>query len=110
MALGKAMKFVKNASVDKDFRTQCVRIGTRDELLASYDFDALEFDDAINMQLVKCQSYEQAEALTDSEHPDPILRWNTCARLQEKIVASQPAHAPLTRDMHSEFGEDVPPR
>lgn len=61
MAIGKAIKFVKNASVDKDFRTQCIRSGTKEELLVSHGFDATDFDDAINMQLVKCQSYEQAE-------------------------------------------------
>lgn len=51
--------------------------------------------------------YERAEALTDGKNPDPILRWNTCARLQEQIES---AHAPLNRDLQSEFGEDVPPR
>ncbi len=51
--------------------------------------------------------YERAEALTDGKNPDPILRWNTCARLQEHIESS---HAPLNRDLQSEFGEDVPPR
>lgn len=54
--------------------------------------------------------YEHAEKLSDSKNPDPILRWNTCVRLQQQIVTAQPAHAPLSRDLHSEFGEDVPPR
>ncbi len=57
---------------------------------------------------MKC--YERAEELSDGKNPDPILRWNTCARLQEQIVSKEPAHAPLTRDMHGEFGDDVPPR
>ena len=54
--------------------------------------------------------YERAEQLSDGKNPDPILRWNTCARLQERIGASEPAHTPLSRDMHSEYGDDVPPR
>lgn len=56
------------------------------------------------------KSYEQAEQLSQGNNPDPILRWNTCARLQERIGVSSPANAPLTRDMHSEYGDDVPPR
>ncbi len=57
---------------------------------------------------MKC--YERAEELTDGENPDPILRWNMCARLQQQISSSELAPAPLTRDMHSEYGDDVPPR
>ena len=56
------------------------------------------------------KSYEKAEQLSQGNNPDPILRWNTCARLQERIGVSSPANAPLTRDMHSEYGDDVPPR
>lgn len=53
--------------------------------------------------------YERAEELTGGENPDPILRWNTCARLKEmmQFTTSTPA---LTRDIQDEFGEDVPPR
>lgn len=56
------------------------------------------------------KAYEQAEQLSDGKNPDPILRWNTCARLQQRIDAGSPVEAPLTRDMHSEYGDDVPPR
>ena len=53
--------------------------------------------------------YERAEELSEGNNPDPILRWNTCARLRERIGSSaQPA--PLSRDLHSEYGDDVPPR
>ncbi len=57
---------------------------------------------------MKC--YEQAEQIADQGNPDPVLRWNTCARLQERIGADGQVAAPLTRDMHSEYGDDVPPR
>ncbi len=54
--------------------------------------------------------YERAEELTDGKNPDPILRWNTCVRLQQRLVTGEEERAPLTRDMQTEFGEDVPPR
>lgn len=62
MALGRAMQFVKNASRDRDLRKTCVGFETKDELFSFFKFDEMEFDDAINMQLVKCKTYEEAEA------------------------------------------------
>lgn len=62
MSLGKAIKFVKEASTSSKFRATCVEFEAKEDLLVSFDFSELDFDDAINMQLVKCQSYEQAEA------------------------------------------------
>jgi len=32
-------------------------------LLKNLDFNETEFEDAINMQLVKCQSYEEADRI-----------------------------------------------
>ena len=61
MSIGKAIRFVKDASVDKDLRKSCVGFKTKDELFSFFKFDALDFDDAINMQLVKCKTYEEAE-------------------------------------------------
>lgn len=55
------------------------------------------------------QCYEQAEHLTDGGNPDPVLRWNACARMKDNLVTSEPATAGLTRDIQSEFGDDVPP-
>ena len=57
---------------------------------------------------MKC--YENAEALSDGNNPDPILRWNTCARLRHQIGADDLTHTPLVRDIRSEYGDDVPPR
>jgi len=61
MAIGKAITFVKRATSDIQFRTECYRINSKTELLQLFAFDEVEFDDAINMQLVKCQTYEEAE-------------------------------------------------
>ena len=60
MALGKAITFVKQACDDKKLRAECYK-SSKSELLEKFDFNEVEFDDAINMQLVKCQTYEAAE-------------------------------------------------
>ena len=62
MAIDKAIKFVKEASSDKVLRVSCTEFDGKPELLTSFGFTEVEFDDAINMKLVKCQSYEDAEA------------------------------------------------
>jgi len=61
MAIGKAITFVKKATSDRQFRTECNRSNSRIEVMQLFGFDEIEFDDAINMQLVKCQTYEEAE-------------------------------------------------
>nr|WP_320023297.1 hypothetical protein [uncultured Draconibacterium sp.] len=61
MAIDKAIKFVKRATSESDFRKACYRAPSRESLLKEKGFTEVEFDDAINMQLVKCQTYEQAE-------------------------------------------------
>ena len=43
------------------FRVSEYVVGTKEELLQNFDFNEAEFEDSINMQLVKCQSYEEAE-------------------------------------------------
>lgn len=60
MAIGKAIRFVKKAQTDPEFRKSCYVLSKAD-LLVEMGFDELEFDDAINMQLVKCQTYQEAE-------------------------------------------------
>ncbi|HZL10551.1 MAG TPA: hypothetical protein VFC65_11170 [Prolixibacteraceae bacterium] len=60
MALGKSINFVKQFIRDQEFRSECNK-STKLDLLSKLDFTELEFDDAINMQLVKCQSYEEAD-------------------------------------------------
>lgn len=62
MAIDKAITFVKKAISDKKFRTDCYKSNSKNELMKLFGFDEFEFEDAVNMQLVKCQSYEEAEA------------------------------------------------
>ena len=53
--------------------------------------------------------FEQAEKLSEGKNPDPILRWNTCARLIDSVHQDEIEPPSLTRDIESEFGvDDVP--
>jgi hypothetical protein len=61
MALSKAIQFVNNFGQDANLRTQCNEFATKNEMLISMGFDENEFEDAINMGLVRCQTYEEAE-------------------------------------------------
>ncbi len=54
---------------------------------------------------MKC--FETAEQLTGGQNPDPILRWNTCARLGRKVVVSEPESDSLSRDIQAEYGDNV---
>jgi hypothetical protein len=60
MALGKSINFIKAFMYDKEFRKECNKI-QKAELLNTFDFTEDEFEDAITMQLVKCQTYEDAD-------------------------------------------------
>lgn len=62
MALGKSIRFIKQFILDDEFRRECNR-SPKEELMRNQDFNETEFDDAINMELVKCQSYEEAERI-----------------------------------------------
>ena len=61
MALSKAIEFLTDAIASKDLRDKCAEFKTRKELLKWLDFNDVEFDDAINMRLVKCRSADDAE-------------------------------------------------
>lgn len=63
MALGKAINFVKQVISDNEFRRNCNKCASREELMKELDFNEGEFEDAINMQLFKCQSYEAANKI-----------------------------------------------
>ncbi|WP_297091633.1 hypothetical protein [uncultured Draconibacterium sp.] len=61
MAIDKAIKFVKRATTEREFRKACYKSPSKEHLMQEIGFSEPEFDDALNMQLVKCQTYEQAE-------------------------------------------------
>lgn len=60
MALSKAVEFVHAVSISEKLRTACSNY-SKEKLLLLLNFNELEFEDALNMRLVQCQTYEQAE-------------------------------------------------
>ena len=54
--------------------------------------------------------YERAEQSSEPDNPDALLRWNTCARVADKIKQAEPSSLSLTHDVDAGFGDDVPPR
>ena len=62
MALGKSIQFIRQFIIEKEFRRECNK-SSKDDLMRNHDFNETEFEDAITMQLVKCQSYEEAERI-----------------------------------------------
>ncbi len=54
--------------------------------------------------------YEKAEQLSESDDPDALLRWNTCARFLDRKEHDKPSYASSTHDVEADFGDDMPPR
>ena len=49
------------------------------------------------------ECYEKAEAIREAGNDDPILRWNTCARMIESKASLRPAEPEVVAGEH--FGE-----
>jgi len=60
MALSKALNFVQAAIISEELRVACSKY-KKENLLLHLNFTEVEFEDAINMGLVECQTYEEAE-------------------------------------------------
>ncbi len=56
------------------------------------------------------QHYHQASELAPADDPNPLLRWNTCARFLNELEEqqSQQATQATVRHIHAEYGDDVP--
>lgn len=61
MAISKAVTFVKRATTEPGFRKDCYRVESKLELMRQMGFNENEFEDAVNLKLVKCQTYDEAE-------------------------------------------------
>lgn len=61
MAISKAITFLKRAIKESDFRKECYKAESKQALMDEMGFNKDEFEDAVNIYLVKCQTYEQAE-------------------------------------------------
>ena len=53
------------------------------------------------------RSYAKAEELSEPGNDDAVLRWNTCVRIMQRYDF---APEEMTRDIHAEYGDDVPLR
>ena len=60
------------------------------------------------LQAMRC--FERAESLAPADNPDAVLRWNSCARMIDEQRAAEPPSQTTRRDVHGEFGDDVPLR
>lgn len=61
MSVKKAIKFIRQIGYDDALRAKCYDCSNREELLNMLEFSEFEFEEAINSQLVKCQTEEEAE-------------------------------------------------
>ncbi len=52
------------------------------------------------------EAYAQAEALSDPDNEDAVLRWNTCARIIDRYGLAQRAANPAIH--HESYGDEVP--
>ncbi len=65
MSIGAAIDFLARVQADEEFRRGCYRCADREELAAllhscGYRFDELEFDNAVNHLVLRCESESQA--------------------------------------------------
>ena len=72
MSINNAMKFVRKVDADNEFRRICNKCGSREAiqemlLKEKMDFNDFEFEEAINMMLFKCQTYEDADGVKQIE-------------------------------------------
>lgn len=54
---------------------------------------------------MKC--FDAAEILSGGQNPDPILRWNTCARLGRQVAFNEAESESLSREIESEYIDHV---
>jgi len=72
MSIQNAITFIANVDKNADLRKACYSCKTKDNLLdmlkdQSMGFTQDEFDEAVNVMLFKCQSYEEADCIKQTE-------------------------------------------
>ncbi len=70
MALNDAIKFIRRFESDTDFRFSVYELSSPQEVELfkseyGYSFEAWELEDAYTSTKLKCQSYEEADKLTE---------------------------------------------
>lgn len=72
MSVQNALQFISIVSEDGNFRKSLYKYATRQELINHLSengrgFTVSEFEDAVNMKHLKCQTYEEADHLKQIE-------------------------------------------
>ncbi len=72
MSIANAMTFIKNVETNVALRKACYTCKSKDELLQmltreDLEFSQFEFEEAVNVMLFKCQTYEQADSVKQTE-------------------------------------------
>ncbi len=72
MSIKNAMTFIANVDCNHALRIECYKCKTKSELLSwlhtqGMSFTQEEFDEAVNVMLFKCQSYEEADKVKQTE-------------------------------------------
>lgn len=72
MSINNAQKFIREVDTDANFRRTCNKMGTKEAIHnmlkeKDADFSEDDFEEAINMLLFKCQTYEQADTVKQIE-------------------------------------------
>lgn len=68
MSINNAMKFIREVDANPNFRKECYSCKTKEELFEMLEkqelgFNDFDFEEAVNMMLFKCQTYEQADGV-----------------------------------------------
>ena len=61
MSIKRAQRFIQQVRNEETYRMQCYQCDSKEELLDMAGFNIYEFEEALTMQLFKCQTYEEAE-------------------------------------------------
>jgi hypothetical protein len=72
MSVQNALQFISSVSEDDTYRKSFYQYSSRQELIGHLSatgrgFTLAEFEDAVNMKHVKCQTYEEADHLKQIE-------------------------------------------
>ena len=73
MSVQNANDFIELVEKNDEFRLKCYESSTIEELMIMLNangiaFSSNDFENAINMKLVRCQTYEQADVVKDIEN------------------------------------------
>lgn len=72
MSLQNALIFIRNVGINAPLRKACYKCRTKSDLLKllhneGIGFTENEFEEAVNVSLVKCQTYDEADEVKQTE-------------------------------------------